>query len=356
MGETKPRIIVVSDVHLGSLDSEIDLFTQFLRNIINGEFGNELQALIIMGDFIDLCTDVPFKILKDKKIQEVLKLLIKIKENIKIVFLLGNHEIPVTRDYDEKFKRRKDKFLRKFQNSNFQEIFDNSLYYQYILFKKWNNEDTLLLYDTRDQIYHTPITQIKINDVDLAGDYECLMTHGYQFDSEIYRFFVGQLWKSLINNDKYEVKETYDYFWNEVIKNGRKIKPITFKQMKEDLANLKEITLTKVDLLFSELNTLEFNLIKANMRVMKKWERASNPDYYLNEIKKFLEDDDFNFSKINHVIYGHSHHKERTQRAINNKQVEIINDGSWQHVQPTYVEIHYKGRMNLKTFNGNYPI
>ncbi|GAF81134.1 unnamed protein product, partial [marine sediment metagenome] len=109
----------------------------------------------------------------------------------------------------------------------------------------------------------------------------------------------------------------------------------------------------EINTLFSELNILEFNLIKANMRVMKKWERASSPDYYLDEIKEFLEDDDFDLSKINHVIYGHSHHKERTQRTINNKKVEIINDGAWQRVQPSYVEIHYKGKMLLRTINSN---
>jgi hypothetical protein len=32
MSEIKPRISVVSDVHLGSLDSEEDLFIQFLNH------------------------------------------------------------------------------------------------------------------------------------------------------------------------------------------------------------------------------------------------------------------------------------------------------------------------------------
>ncbi|MHA2088129.1 MAG: hypothetical protein ACW972_07625, partial [Promethearchaeota archaeon] len=74
MDEIKPKILVVSDVHLGSLDSEKDLFIQFLNHIINGEFGNELQAFIILGDFIDLCMDLPQTILRRKKIQEIFTL------------------------------------------------------------------------------------------------------------------------------------------------------------------------------------------------------------------------------------------------------------------------------------------
>ncbi|MBA7519151.1 hypothetical protein ES705_11226 [subsurface metagenome] len=107
MGEIKPKILVVSDIHLGSLDSEKDLFIQFLRKIVNGEFETELRALIILGDFIDLCTDIPKTLLKREQIQEIFTLLLELKKNINLIFVLGNHEIPVTGDYDEKFKRRK---------------------------------------------------------------------------------------------------------------------------------------------------------------------------------------------------------------------------------------------------------
>ena len=103
--------------------------------------------------------------------------------------------------------------------------------------------------------------------------------------------------------------------------------------------------------LFSELNILEFNFIKANMRVMKRWQRASKPDYYFDEIKAFLEDENYDFSKINHIIYGHSHHSGIAYGNINNQKVEIINDGAWQHVQPSYVEILSNGRLNLRAFS-----
>ncbi len=350
MGEINPKILVVSDIHLGSLDSEKDLFIQFLRKIINGEFENELRALIILGDFIDLCTDIPKTLLEREQIQEIFTLLLEIKRNINLIFVLGNHEIPVTGDYDEKFKRRKEKYLRRFRSSKFGELFDNEIYGQYLLLKRSNNEDMLFLYDKREEIEENPVKRIKIDGLELEEDYRCFMTHGYQFDGDVYRFFVGQIWKSLISRNKFEVKETYDYFWNEVIKKGRKVKPVTFKMMIEELANLKNVSIESQYSLFSELNNLEFNLIKANMRILKKWERASKLDYYFNEIKRFLEDDEYDLSKINHLIYGHSHHKEIYNGSVNGHSIKIVNDGSWQHIEPSYAEILKKGIISLKSF------
>ncbi|MFX0080829.1 MAG: metallophosphoesterase [Candidatus Hodarchaeota archaeon] len=352
MSEINPIILVISDIHLGSLDSEKDLFLRFLKKIINGEFGTELKALLILGDFIDLCTDIPETLLKRPQIQEIFTLLLEIKTDMNLIFILGNHEIPVTGDYDEKFKHRKEKFLNRFRSSNFGELFNNDeIYCQYMLLKKVNKEDFLLLYDTREEIEENPINKIRIEGIELDEDYRCFMTHGYQFDGDIYRFFVGQIWRSLIARNKIEVKEAYDYFWNEVIKNGRKIKPVTFEMMKKDLANLKNVSIESQDILFSELNILEFNLIKANMRILKKWEHASKPDYYFNEIKRFLEDDEYNLSKINHLIYGHSHHKEVYDGIVNGHSIRVVNDGSWQHIGPSYVEIYKRGIINLKSFS-----
>jgi UDP-2,3-diacylglucosamine pyrophosphatase LpxH len=332
----------------------VELFIQFLKSIVNGDYGVELKALIILGDFIDLCTDLPETLLEREKIQEIFTLLLAIKKKLNLIFVLGNHEIPVTGDYDEKFKGRKIKFLKRFESSDFKELFDKESYCQYILLKKWNNEDMLLLYDTRNEIEDNPINKVKLQGLGLESNYECFMTHGYQFDSEIYRFFIGQIWKALIANNTFEIKETYDYFWNEVIKNGRKIKPITFKIMKKELAKLKKKSLEFVEGLFSNLSFLEFKLIKTNMRVLKKWQHISKPDYYFDGIKAFLEDKNYNFSKINHLIYGHSHQSGLAYGNINNQIIEIINDGAWQHTQPSYIEILSKGELKLRSFS-NIP-
>jgi UDP-2,3-diacylglucosamine pyrophosphatase LpxH len=348
--EFESKLLIVSDIHLGSLDCKRELFLQFLNSIVNGEHGNRIQALIILGDFIDLCTDTTKTLLERDVVKKILTTLMEIKKEVNLILVLGNHEIPVTGDYDEKFKRRKERFLKRFDMSNFKELFDKEFCCQYIILKKWKNEDRLLLYDERNQIEANPINQVKIQGLDLDNDYECLMTHGYQFDSDVYRFFIGQIWKSLISNNSFEVKETYDYFWNYIIKKGRKVKPITYEMMKFELAMLKNQSLEFVDNQFLELSNLEFNLIKANMRVLKRWHYASKPDYYFDEIKIFLEDKDYDLSKINHLIYGHSHHNGIAYGNINKQRIEIMNDGAWQRVQPSYVEILSKGMLKLQSF------
>ena len=135
MGQINPKILVLSDVHLGSLDSERDLFIQFLKDLVNGKFGNDVQALIILGDFIDLCTDIPETLLKRNKVQVIFKLLTDIKKEMNFIYVLGNHEIPISGDYDEKFNRRKEKFINKFRNSNFNELFSEENLCQYVILK-----------------------------------------------------------------------------------------------------------------------------------------------------------------------------------------------------------------------------
>ena len=85
MSESNPRILIISDVHLGALNSNLDQFTLFLSKIINGEFGNNLQALLILGDFLDLGTTVKSTFFTDKKITDILTLLLEVKKKILII-------------------------------------------------------------------------------------------------------------------------------------------------------------------------------------------------------------------------------------------------------------------------------
>ncbi len=353
MGELEPRILIVSDIHLSALKSNLDQFSFFLNKIIAGEFGDDLQALLILGDFIDLCTSVKKTFLTDIKIISIFNQLLEIKKKMNLIFIPGNHEIPVTSsvfsgNYDEKFKKRKKFFLLKFKNSIIEELFPSNMICQYIILSKWENESALLLYESQDQIYNHPINKIKVDKLDLKEDYKCLMLHGYQFDSDVFRFFVAPLWKSMISYHNAEVKETFDYFWNEVVKEHRKIKPITMEEMKSDLVKLKNISSDDIDILFSDLSSLEFNIVKLNIKIMKKWENAKESNYYINGIKEFFEEAKCDFTLINHIIYGHSHISGVSTETIMSHEVEIVNDGAWQHVQPTHAEIHHDGKIYLK--------
>lgn len=356
MSDFKPKIVIVSDIHVGALKSRLDLFIRFLTDIYIGKFGKQLQALIILGDFLDLCISTPKKLSKDEETNQIFNLLLLIKKKIRIVFCPGNHEIPITSNpltgsYDEKFKRRKSKLLRKFKKSIIGKVFSQKNVCQYVIIKKFKGFDTLLLYDSQDQILNHPINKFKINGINLASGYSCLMMHGYQFDSQIYRFFTGQIWKSLISYHNIEVKEAFNYFWNEIVKGKRKIKLVTFEDMKHELIELKNISADEVELLFTNLNSLEFNMVKLNMRILKRWERSREYSYYLNGIKEFFEEAECDLSEINHIIYGHSHISGLSNETLNNKKVEIINDGAWQHSNPSYVEFLTEGRINLKSVN-----
>jgi UDP-2,3-diacylglucosamine pyrophosphatase LpxH len=356
MGDSDPKILIVSDVHLGALNSNLDQFSFFLNKINNGEFGDDLQALLILGDLLDLGTTVKRTFFTDEKITNILTQLLEIKKKIHIIFVPGNHEIPVTSsptsgNYDEKFKRRKEKFLEIFKNSIVEEIFASNMVCQYLVLSKWENECTLLLYDSQDQIYNSPIQTIKINKLNLEENYNCLMLHGYQFDSDVIRIFVAPLWKSMISYQNLEIKEVYNYFWNVVIKERRKIKPITIEDMKSDLKRLKQLSSEEIDEFFSDLSNLEFKLIKLNTRVMKKWRNARESSYYIEGINEFFEESKFDYSLITQVIYGHSHIMGMSDKVIDNKKINIINSGTSQHSNPSYVEILSKGKLNLELSN-----
>jgi UDP-2,3-diacylglucosamine pyrophosphatase LpxH len=87
MSESNPKILIVSDVHLGALKSNLEQFSLFLNKIMNGEFGDDIKALLILGDFIDLCTSVKKSFLADKKLVSIFNQLLEIKKKIHIVFI-----------------------------------------------------------------------------------------------------------------------------------------------------------------------------------------------------------------------------------------------------------------------------
>lgn len=84
--EAKYRTIVVSDIHLGSKFSKVDEVIDFLEH-------NSCETLILNGDIID-----GWAILRgnrDKWLQkhsDFARLIIKLQENTRIVYLRGNHD------------------------------------------------------------------------------------------------------------------------------------------------------------------------------------------------------------------------------------------------------------------------
>jgi UDP-2,3-diacylglucosamine pyrophosphatase LpxH len=83
------------------------------------------------------------------------------------------------------------------------------------------------------------------------------------------------------------------------------------------------------------------------MRILEKWEESSKYEYYLDGIRDFLKDKNHNLTDLNYIIYGHSHKWKSSQENIGNNEINIINDGAWQNVTPSYVEISSKGRIKI---------
>ena len=211
-----------------------------------------------------------------------------------------------------------------------------------MLLRKQNGRDILCLYDSKQDIYNSPINEIVIDNLELSNDFQCLMMHGFQFDSNFFRFLAGIIWKSLIKSDDIEIKEAFDYFWNGVIKEGKRVKSVGFDDMKDGLIKTKRHS---PDYLFN-LTSLDFSFIRLEMRILEEWEKARKVQYYHEGIKKFL---DPRLSKVNHIIYGHSHNTGSTVLINNSHEITTVNDGAWQHVDPTIVDIREKGKIKVKS-------
>jgi UDP-2,3-diacylglucosamine pyrophosphatase LpxH len=91
--------IIVSDIHLGAIGSNHAQFKKFLAEINDPDMYPNLRILIIAGDLFDLLFISPRGL--RKRFTAILKELTKLQDKgIKIVYILGNHEIPVSGPYE----------------------------------------------------------------------------------------------------------------------------------------------------------------------------------------------------------------------------------------------------------------
>lgn len=345
--EFNSKILIVSDVHLGALKNELELFQDFLNDINSGEFGKDLQAVIILGDFFDLITENPKTLLNNNQILKILKSLRTIQQEKNLIFVLGNHEIPVIGNYDKRFNSRKTRFLKKFRIGILDDLFNEKIFCQYIILNKFKKRDSLLLFDSTKDIFDNPINRIKIRGLDLDNNYQCIMAHGYQFDDELFRFLVGSIWRLLIQSEDIALKRSFDFLWNEIIKGNLRVKDSEFDVMIQQLPQLKKLDPNIIEGDFSRYGSYDFALIKLIMRVLEKWEKKRKYDYYVDGIKDFLRDNNQYLTNINHIIYGHSHNWKISEEIVGDREITIINDGAWQHVKPSYVQIFYKGEIKV---------
>ena len=343
-------VLIVSDVHLGAFGGDIKQFEDFLRQLRskirhNENFEKNFKALIINGDFFDLCMESIRDLSVDYRyIYSFLKTLDK-HYKINIIFTLGNHEIPITWGHDLNFSRRKKKFLHKF-NTEFKKnnlnypLFDEANFCQYVIlggnaFMNWE----ISLYDKKRNFKKkkkkNSSTTRNLNITfpqPLQNKFLCLLTHGYQFDPWVFYFTAWPVWSRCIKS-KDKIKELLNNFYN-------------YRMKHPDL-------FLKKWLKYQENLFVKRKIGKLRRRNEKSEERRGNilhNEGYSNNIKKFLKKR--KYLQLTNVIYGHTHnYQDNTKITIKGNPKCIANSGGWQNVDcPSFVEILIDGKINTKNY------
>jgi len=332
-------ILIASDIHLGAFESNTAAFNAFLSKILDGGFGDHLKFLIILGDFLDMMFDTPAAI--EEKHQDIhLKLKrINQQKNVELIYILGNHEIPVncnpfTGDLFDSFEKSKKEFIPKLSSIGIlNDLFNSDNVCQDLILKKDSEGNSILvLYDSFEQ----SLREIEANGINLDDSYECLITHGYRFDGPKIKYFASIFWRTLIEASDQRAKDLADYFWNELIRSKVGLANADYNVIKQRIPNLTES---------------EYNTMRISMKLIEKFESKRDRFYYSDRIAEYLEDEDNGLLSITSVIYGHSHEKQDEMRKIHDRWVKIINSGAWQHVtHPSYVTIDDTGEIHVFEF------
>ena len=341
-------VLVVSDQHLGALQSKDEEFKAFLDEIIERrENLKNLKALLILGDFFDLIMDTYKGISREfKDIYEHLDTLIEKK--IHVITTLGNHEISIRKPYEKRFTWRKKKLIRKFRRKKLRhEFLTKKNVCQYILLRKnENGQLEMVTYDSKKHIDKIKIVKKEIlckipDEGPLSGAFKCILTHGFQFEPETDRA------KVLLEFGF--IKVIFDVLWNEIIKTPGKT-----ALQKIDKASIKQRMKDK-KLKFKKTQRISYFFLKRwiiKELVKEEEHRAAIEDN--KEFNKVIEEsyiDDFSDLGITHVIYGHSHTKQDT---IDVKGTPVFNTGGWQQVpEATFIEIHSNGEIKIKAYTPN---
>jgi UDP-2,3-diacylglucosamine pyrophosphatase LpxH len=360
MFDDNPMIIVVSDIHLGGgstkFEEIIKFFTLILQKLKNDtKFAKNLKAIIILGDFLDVLMDSVRRI--THIFQALFVLINQIQENgVEIIYVLGNHEISVSGNYNKTFNSQKRTLLEKLQLNDCKMTFlDDFNICQYVSLTHPDNMWELALYDAVEQIEQDPIRTInfglenktpakKRNNVPI----KYLMTHGYQFYRIQTQLFAITVWNNLLEA-KDSTKETINRVYNEsgvydVIKAGREI---TDGYIKKILEKFKEKNSKKKDFIKNKIESIKNVFLKKILLDMGKSDNLRNK--IKNDEKKILAylKKKLRFALYNNVIYGHTH--EMGENTV--KGIHIMNTGAWQHVAiPSYIEIYSDGKASLKEF------
>ncbi len=379
--DKKAMLLLVSDVHIGALRTNISLFNDFLRSLIEGLENRSLEnlkALIILGDCFDLIMDTHEDFFEYKIFDEILENFNSLheREEFNLVFALGNHEVSVKNDYDKTFSTERSDLVNEFNKIKDKlnrpyTFFNDKIFSQYVIIKNdESNEPQLLLYDTKEEIAKGS----KIKPIPLKikapeeTDHNILLCHGFQFDPNL-SYFSG-IWHFCLKVTSKIIKEIADGIWNGffkvIYKGGQRLKQFVEDKIKSmiDETSRKYVKKNKLTI-NKQLNTEIYTLIMKKLESdLKRDKIETNKPFnehiyteFIPTLKRFGYNEDFS-----HIIFGHTHRrrgipllrKKRPEiQRFEGSQMEdtkILNTGAWQHVDfPSFIQINTDWEFKLGT-------
>lgn len=371
-------VVVVSDVHVGAMINYHAIFIEFLKQVYRNP--KNLQAVIILGDFFDVimesvrdyCKRLYFPgrsrdghtksfIYMDEKTRNYDKIFLGLKKlidkKIRVFFTLGNHEIKIIGNLEKWFFKRKKKLVEEFEKFNFKytNIFNLKNIWQYFILTADEGKWKLGFYDSKKEIINQKKENIySFDKVQTHIDsYNCLMTHGIQFETWLRKYGGGIPWYLGLKSPD-AIKEVGNLLYNKVIKLSIRTIDKVFDrwlfQSRKFVQYFLKISLISPFLIFLML----FN--KLLKMVQRKRERIKNETYITQIKKKFipkLGKMGYN-RKFDNIIFGHTHKDIKLKEYLkyNDKskpwKATIANSGAWQQIDtPSLIEINDKGDLKV---------
>ena len=363
-------VVGVSDVHVGASINHHDIFIEFLNQVLKDS--KNLQVLIILGDFFDIIMESVRDYCKklyypgayryiDKKTKNYEKIFIRLRKlkdkGIRVFFTLGNHEIKIIGNLEKWFYKRKKKLVEDFKKFNFKytDLFDLNNIWQYFILTADKGTWKLGFYDSKREIINQKEeNNYSFNKVQAPNiSYNCLMTHGIQFETFLRKYGGGIPWYLGLKSPD-AIKEVGNLLWNKVIKLSIRTIDKVFdrwlSQSRKFIQRLLKISLVSPFLIFLKL------FDKLLKMVARKRKRLKNESYIKQIRKKFipkLVKMGYN-RKIDKIIFGHTHKDIKLDVLLNNKhnkqswKATITNSGAWQQIDtPSLIEINRKGEIKI---------
>ena len=374
-------------MHLGALHTKKSFFDLFLSSLcfsLEKEKFKNLKALIILGDCFDLIMDTHQDLLQFGVYQNILEKFDELhqKSDFRLVFALGNHEVPVIDNYDDNFFDNKDKMLDKFNKMQKEmglnySFFTKDIFAQYVLLQPVDygkSEPVIKLYDTKQEMVNNrAVNTFTLDAKTQSTDFNnYLMVHGYQFDPDLTVF--AKIWNLGLMGSISLIKQMGDVIWNGFLKRiynkGKRLVFFTQDKIEHMIKKVAEKFFKKENIQKDEKRKEDIHEnLSIKYKIAEHREAIRENRKTIDKIIKYLPFlENLGYTEpINHVIYGHTHDRLRPIEKMYSReiqpsqqqfQVEVVteekkflisNTGAWQHVKkPSFVEIHSNWKVNTK--------